>query len=145
MEMSREEFLKVNFKGGNKEHEVAEKLTIVDYIKKFEHPIAKLVDIIIYNAPETEWSNKHKKYVETGNVIKKACLIVKPLINIEDDGLGHSEDRWSKENHLVYAPLSKVDSLEKLKNEYWTEDYLISFGSFTTETGKEIGYIIDIH
>ena len=133
-EMSREEFLKANC--SRKElHETVGQYNIVEFVGEFgqNHEITCLMtDVVIYDAPETTWSVKLNKYVETGNTIKKASVIVKLPVD---------ENTWSDEEYMVYCPMSNVEILETLKFNNWVEGTLITFDTFTNDSSKTLGYI----
>ena len=131
-EMNKEQFLKAN---SSKElHDTVGQYNIVDFINEFGtngEITCLMTDIILYQAPETKWSVKTNRYVETGEMVEKASVIVKLPVNHE----------WGENEYLVYCPLSRVPVLRTIKNNNWIENTTITFSVFTNENGKEIGYI----
>lgn len=138
MNMSREEFLKQNC--SEKElHATVGQYNIVEFVEEFgdnNEVRCLMTDVVIYDAPETTWSVKQNKYVETGKTIKKASVIVKLPVNV-----GMADEHWEDNEYLVYCPLTNVEILETLKFNNWVEGTIITFDTFTNDSGKVLGYI----
>ena len=135
-EMSKEQFLKAN---SSKElHDTVGQYNIVDFINEFGtngEITGLMTDIVLYQAPETKWSVKTNRYIETGEMIEKASVIVKLAVN----------GNWGDNEYLVYCPISRVPVLRVIKENDWIENTCITFGMFTNENGKQIGYIKEMN
>ena len=102
---------------------------IVEYLDFLgEEPAIDLVlDAFTYEAPETVWTVKLNKYVETGGTIEKAAVIV------------HNHEK--KNDYLIYLPLSCVDMIKELVPILRENSGIRIILSTFEKDNKRIGYV----